>query len=140
MGLIARVIDSSTGEDGEPTAKVEIYQDDNANGRIFNPPGIDSRPLDDDICFTQDSEDTEGGKDVLYSEEFYTRKTRDAVYRKCLTDDSIYYRPKTNEKFNFNASTVERDTKPQWSEMRFAGKYSKAVFVIDLNNNINKER
>lgn len=65
MGLIARILDSFKGEDGEPSAKVEIYKGDNATARIFNPPGVDARPLDQDICFTEDSEDTEGGKDIL---------------------------------------------------------------------------
>ena len=64
MGLIARILDSFT-KDGSPEAKVEIYKDDNANAKIFNPPGVDARPLDNDICFTADSEDTEGGKDIL---------------------------------------------------------------------------
>lgn len=64
MGLISRILDSFT-KDGVPSAKVEIFKGDNANARIFNPPGIDARPLDDDICFTEVSEDTEGGKDVL---------------------------------------------------------------------------
>ncbi len=65
MGLIAKLLDSFVGNSGEPAAKVEIYQNDNANARIFNPPGVDSRPLDNDDCFTEDSEDTEGGKDIL---------------------------------------------------------------------------
>ncbi len=64
MGLIAKIIDSFTNN-GESSAKVELYKNDNANARIFNPPGVDSRPLDGDFCFTEDSEDTEGGKDVL---------------------------------------------------------------------------
>ena len=64
MGLIARVLNSFT-KDGIPSAEVEIYSGDNASSKIFNPPNVDSRPLDDDICFTQDSEDTEGGKDIL---------------------------------------------------------------------------
>ena len=64
MGLIAKVIDSSANN-GEPAAKVEIYKNDNANARIFNPSGVDARPIDGDFCFTEDSGDTEGGKDVL---------------------------------------------------------------------------
>ncbi len=65
MGLIAKILDSFTGKNGEPAAKVEMYKNDNANARIFNPPGIDARPLDGDVCFSEDSEDTEGGKDIL---------------------------------------------------------------------------
>ena len=65
MGLIARILDSFKGDDGEPAAKVEVYKGDNITARIFNPPGVDARPLDQDICFTEDSEDTEGGKDIL---------------------------------------------------------------------------
>lgn len=65
MGLIARILDSFKGKDGEPSAKVAIFKGDNITARIFNPPGVDARPLDDDICFTEDSEDTEGGKDIL---------------------------------------------------------------------------
>lgn len=65
MGLVARIIDSFTGDGGELSAKVEMYQNDNATARILNPPGVDARPLDDDFCFTEDSEDTEGGKDIL---------------------------------------------------------------------------
>jgi hypothetical protein len=65
MGLIGRILDSFKGTAGEPAAKVEIYKGDNANARIFNPPGDDSRPLDGDICYTEDSEDTEGGKDII---------------------------------------------------------------------------
>lgn len=65
MGLIARILDSFKGDDGEPSAKVEVYKGDNITARIFNPPGVDARPLDQDICFTEDSEDTEGGKDIL---------------------------------------------------------------------------
>lgn len=64
MGLIARILDSFK-KDGAPGAKVEMFKNDNANARIFNPPGVDSRPLDKDICFTEDSEDTQGGKDIL---------------------------------------------------------------------------
>lgn len=64
MGLNAKIIDSSTNN-GEPSAKVELYKNDNANARIFNPPGVDARPLDGDSCFTENSEDTEGGKDIL---------------------------------------------------------------------------
>lgn len=64
MGL-AKVIDSSTNDNGEPSAKVEIYKNDNANAKIFNPSGVEARPLDGDFCFIKDSEDTEGGKDVL---------------------------------------------------------------------------
>lgn len=64
MGLIAKIIGSFTNN-GELSAKVEIYKNDNATARIFNPPGVDSRPLDGDFCFTEDTEDTEGGKDVL---------------------------------------------------------------------------
>ncbi len=65
MGLIARILDSFTGKDNEPAATVERYKGDNATARIFNPPGDDSRPLDQDVCFTENSEDTEGGKDIL---------------------------------------------------------------------------
>lgn len=65
MGLIARILDSFTGNSGEPAAKVEIYKGDNATAKVFNPPGVDARPLDGDYGFSQDSEDTEGGKDVL---------------------------------------------------------------------------
>lgn len=65
MGLIAKIIDSFTGSDGEPSAKVEVYKDDNATARVFNPPGVDARPLDGDACYIEDSQDTEGGKDVL---------------------------------------------------------------------------
>lgn len=65
MGLIGKIIDSFKGDDNEPAAKVEIFKNDNANARVFNPPGVDARPLDKDWCFTEDSEDTEGGKDVL---------------------------------------------------------------------------
>ena len=65
MGLIARILDSFTGKDNEPAATVERYKGDNATARIFNPPGVDARPLDGDIGFSEDSEDTEGGKDVL---------------------------------------------------------------------------
>lgn len=65
MGLIAKILDSFTGNDGEPAAKVEIYKDDNATARVFNPPGMDARPLDGDACYIEDSQDTEGGKDAL---------------------------------------------------------------------------
>lgn len=64
MGLIAKIIDSFTGDDNGPAAKIEIYKNDNINSRIFLPPGVDARPLDGDIGFSQDSEDTEGGKDL----------------------------------------------------------------------------
>jgi len=64
MGLKAKILDSFD-RDGVPSAKVEMYKNDNANARIFNPPGVDARPLDNDFCFTEDSKDTEGGKDVL---------------------------------------------------------------------------
>lgn len=65
MGLIAKILDSFTGSDGEPSAKVEVYKDDNATARVFNPPGVDARPIDGDACYIEDSQDTEGGKDVL---------------------------------------------------------------------------
>lgn len=65
MGLIAKIIDSFTGDDNGPAAKIEIYKNDNINSRIFLPPGVDARPLDGDIGFSQDSEDTEGAMDVL---------------------------------------------------------------------------
>jgi hypothetical protein len=65
MGLIAKIIDSFTGKDNEPAAKAELHKNDNADSRIFLPPGVDSKPLNNDICFTEDSEDTEGGKDIL---------------------------------------------------------------------------
>lgn len=65
MGVGAEVKGSSTNDNGEPEAKIEIYLNDNATARIFNPPGVDSRPLDGDFCFVEDSENTEGGKDVL---------------------------------------------------------------------------
>lgn len=65
MGLKAKILDSFIGNDGEPSAKVEIYKGDNATARIFNPPGVDARPLDGDACYSVDSQDSEGGKDVL---------------------------------------------------------------------------
>jgi hypothetical protein len=65
MGLIAKILDSFIGNSGELAAKVEMYKNDNVNARIYNPSGIDSRPLDNDICFSEISEDTEGGRDVL---------------------------------------------------------------------------
>lgn len=64
MGLIAKIIDSFT-RGSVPSAKIELYKNDNANSRIYNPPGIDARPVDGDYCFSEISEDTEGGKDVL---------------------------------------------------------------------------
>lgn len=63
MGLIARILDSFK-KNGALTGKIELYQGDNADAEIYNPPGVDARPLDDDICFSQDSENTDGGKAV----------------------------------------------------------------------------
>ncbi len=65
MGLIARILDSFKGDENEPAAKVEVFKNDNLDARIFNPPGVDAGPIDGDVCFTEDSEDTEGGKDIL---------------------------------------------------------------------------
>ena len=64
MGLIAR-IKNTFEKDGILSGLAEMFKNDNATVRIFNPSGVDARPLDNDICFTEDSEDTEGGKDIL---------------------------------------------------------------------------
>lgn len=64
MGLIAKILDSFNFNN-QPSAKVEIYKNDNANVRIFNPPGIDSKPINNDVGYLQNSEDSIGGKDLL---------------------------------------------------------------------------
>lgn len=65
MGLRARVIDILTGDENQVIAKVELYKDDNINSVVFDSPGTDAKPLDNDICFVVDSKNSEGGKDVV---------------------------------------------------------------------------
>ncbi|MCK5613151.1 hypothetical protein KAR91_65360 [Candidatus Pacearchaeota archaeon] len=65
MGLRAKVIDILTGDENEIIAKIELYKDDNTNSTVFDSPGVDAKPLDNDWCFAENSENSEGGKDVL---------------------------------------------------------------------------
>ena len=64
MGVIARIIDSYF-DLGALVCKIQSYANDNSNARVFSPSGVDSRPLDDDVCYTEDSRDIIGGKDIL---------------------------------------------------------------------------
>jgi len=64
MGIISKVLNSFI-RDSVLSALIEIYKGDNANVRIFNPPGIDSRPIDGDYGFAIESGSTEGGKDLV---------------------------------------------------------------------------
>lgn len=65
MGLISRIKNTFQGKMGELLATVERFKNDTATAKIYNPAGIDARPIDNDVCLSEHSEDTEGGRDVL---------------------------------------------------------------------------